>query len=33
MSLVGGSDNMFGFHSLLDLTFAVVFGSPQALQV
>jgi len=33
MSLVGGSDNMFGFHGLLDLMFAVVFGSPQALQV
>lgn len=33
MSLVGGGDNLFGFHSLLDLVFAVVFESPLAMQV
>jgi LCP family protein required for cell wall assembly len=32
MSLVGGSDNLHGLHSLLDLMFMVVFESPQALQ-
>ncbi len=33
MSIGGSSDNLFGFHSLLDLMFAVVFESPDALQV
>ena len=33
MGLVGGGDNMLGFHSLLDLLFTVVFESPQAMQV
>lgn len=35
VSLFAGSqgDNMLGFHSLLDLLFAVVFESPQAMQV
>jgi LCP family protein required for cell wall assembly len=32
MNLAGGSDNLFGFHSLLDLMFMVVFESPQAIQ-
>ncbi len=35
LSLFAGSqgDNMLGFHSILDLLFAVVFESPQAMQV
>ena len=33
LSLLGGGDNMFGFHSLLDLMFGVVFGTPEAMQV
>jgi len=33
LSLSNSSDNMLGLHSLLDLLFAVVFESPQALQV
>jgi len=32
MNLGGGSDNLSGFHSLLDLMFMVVFESPQAMQ-
>jgi len=32
LSLAGGSDNLFGFHSLLDLMLMVVFESPQAIQ-
>jgi len=32
MSLVRGSDNLHGLHSLLDLIFMVVFESPQAIQ-
>jgi LCP family protein required for cell wall assembly len=32
MSLSGGSDNLYGLHSLLDLLFMVVFESPQAIQ-
>lgn len=32
MSLMGGSDNLFGLHSLLDLMFLAVFESPQAIQ-
>ena len=32
MSLVSGSDNLHGLHSLLDLIFMVVFESPQAIQ-
>ncbi len=32
MSLAGGSDNLNGLHSLLDLMFMVVFESPQAIQ-
>jgi LCP family protein required for cell wall assembly len=32
MSLAGGSDNLHGLHSLLDLMFMVVFESPQAIQ-
>ncbi len=32
LSLVGGTDNLLGFHSLLDLMFMVVFESPQAIQ-
>ena len=32
LSLSNSSDNMFGLHGLLDLLFAVVFESPQALQ-
>lgn len=32
LSLTGGSDNLFGFHSLLDLMLMVVFESPQAIQ-
>ncbi len=33
LSLSNSSDNMSGLHGLLDLVFAVVFESPQALQV
>jgi len=33
LSLSNSSDNMLGLHGLLDLLFAVVFESPQALQV
>ena len=33
LSMGSAGDNMFGFHGLLDLLFAVVFESPQALQV
>ena len=33
MSIGGSSDNLFGFHSLLDLMFMVVFESPDAMQV
>jgi LCP family protein required for cell wall assembly len=33
LSLSNSSDNMSGLHGLLDLLFAVVFESPQALQV
>ena len=35
LSLFAGSqgDNMLGYHSILDLLFAVVFESPQAMQV
>jgi hypothetical protein len=33
MSTGGSSDNLFGFHSLLDLMFMVVFESPDAMQV
>lgn len=32
MSLAGGSDNLHGLHSLLDLMFMVVFESTQAIQ-
>ncbi len=32
MSLAQGGDNLFGFHSLLDLMLMVVFESPQAVQ-
>ena len=32
LNLAGGSDNLFGFHSLLDLMLMVVFESPQAIQ-
>jgi hypothetical protein len=32
MNLGGGSDNLSGFHSLLDLMFMAVFESPQAMQ-
>lgn len=32
LSLGGGTDNLLGFHSLLDLMFMVVFESPQAIQ-
>lgn len=32
LSLVGGTDNLLGFHSLLDLMFMVVFESPLAIQ-
>jgi len=32
LSLVGGTDNLLGLHSLLDLMFMVVFESPQAIQ-
>ncbi len=32
MNLGGGSDNLSGLHSLLDLMFMVVFESPQAMQ-
>jgi len=32
MSLSGGSDNLYGLHSLLDLLFMVVFESPLAIQ-
>jgi LCP family protein required for cell wall assembly len=33
MSLLAGPGNLFGWHSLLDLMFLVVFESPDALQV
>ena len=33
MSIGGRSDNLLGFHSLLDLMFMVVFESPDAMQV
>jgi len=32
LNLIGGSDNLSGFHSLLDLMFMVVLESPQAMQ-
>jgi hypothetical protein len=32
MSLLGGSDNLYGLHSLLDLLFMIVFESPLAIQ-
>jgi hypothetical protein len=32
MNLGGGSDNLSGFHSLLDLMFMVALESPQAMQ-
>jgi LCP family protein required for cell wall assembly len=32
LSPAAGSDNLFGFHSLLDLMLMVVFESPQAIQ-
>jgi LCP family protein required for cell wall assembly len=32
LNLSGGSDNLSGFHSLLDLMFMVVLESPQAMQ-
>ncbi|HEV2579330.1 MAG TPA: LCP family protein [Ktedonobacteraceae bacterium] len=33
LNLVGGSSDLFGIHSMLDLLFTVVFESPQAMQV
>jgi len=32
LNLSGGSDNLSGFHSLLDLMFTVALESPQAMQ-
>lgn len=32
-NLFGGTGDLFGIHSLLDLLFAVVFESPQAMQI
>lgn len=32
-NMVGGTNDLFGIHSLLDLLFSVVFESPQAMQV
>jgi hypothetical protein len=33
LNLSGGSDNLSGFHSLLDLMIMVAMESPQAMQV